>query len=134
MTTNTNPSAQPVSDGEPQPSADFVYKCDGFSVPIRAVYESLTPLDEECFSAYLLEVQAQSYQSGYAAAVGDAVACAPKERQPAAKDHELIKTCDHHNVDFDNSIRLQNYSYNYGINEYRTNIEKLLKTEDGQHE
>jgi hypothetical protein len=31
---------------------DFVYKRDGFTIPIRAVYESLTPMQKECLTAW----------------------------------------------------------------------------------
>jgi hypothetical protein len=34
---------------------DFVYKRDGYTIPMQAVWEDLTPLEQECLTAYFQE-------------------------------------------------------------------------------
>lgn len=110
MTSNTNPSAQPVDDGEALSKAFHRLRTRALrDAPIYLQHVS------ECENE-VKALLAQAYQSGYAAAVGDAVAVAPK-RQPILGINldEPSKSIE----------RARREGSNKGIDHYRTAIEAL---------
>lgn len=43
---------------------DFVYKRDDFTVPMQAVWNSLSPLHQECLAAYLAAREQEAERQG----------------------------------------------------------------------
>jgi hypothetical protein len=82
MTKHTPPL--PVGQAE----LTFVYKRDGFSIPIRAVYESLTPIEKEAFDAY---VAAQATAAQERAVLRAALEARIDELQTVAKDNKTTE-------------------------------------------